>query len=64
MARYVIDAHTLLHLVDSDQFIDSSHQLVAPNSIRSEALQLLLRDVRAGERDEKAAWSFTNGSPR
>jgi predicted nucleic acid-binding protein len=55
MARYVIDAPTLLHLVDSDLRIDPSHQLVAPNSIRSEALQLLLRDVRRGTRTEKAA---------
>jgi hypothetical protein len=50
MARYVIDAPTLLHLVERDLSIDPSHQLVAPNSIRSEALQLLLRDVRRGER--------------
>jgi predicted nucleic acid-binding protein len=55
MARYVIDAPTLLHLVDSDLRIEASHQLVAPNSIRSEALQLLLRDVRRGTRTEKAA---------
>ena len=56
MARYVIDAPTLLHLVDnSDLRIDPSHQLVAPNSIRSEALQLLLRDVLRGKRTEKAA---------
>jgi predicted nucleic acid-binding protein len=55
MARYVIDAPTLLHLVDSDLSIDPAHQLVAPNTIRSEALQLLLRDVRRGERTEDAA---------
>ena len=56
MARYVIDAPTLLHLVDnSDLRIDPSHQLVAPNSIRSEALQLLLRDVLRGKRTDKAA---------
>jgi len=35
--------------------IDPSHQLVAPNSIRSEALQLLLRDVREGRRTDEAA---------
>ncbi len=55
MARYVIDAPTLLHLADSDLSIDPGHQLVGPNSIRSEALQLLLRDVRRGERTEQAA---------
>ena len=55
MARYVIDAPTLLHLVESELSIDPSHQLVAPNSIRSEALQLLLGDVRRGDRTDKAA---------
>ncbi|MGH3259765.1 MAG: hypothetical protein ACRDOU_30950 [Streptosporangiaceae bacterium] len=55
MARYVIDAPTLLHLVDAGLHVDPGHQLVAPNSIRSEALQLLLRDVRAGKRAETAA---------
>ncbi len=53
MARYVIDAPTLLHLVDND--LRSSHQLVAPNSIRSDALQLLLQDVLSGKRSESAA---------
>ncbi len=55
MARYVIDAPTLLHLVDVRLHVDPGHQLVAPNSIRSEALELLLRDVRAGKRTETAA---------
>jgi predicted nucleic acid-binding protein len=55
MARYVIDAPTLLHLVDAELHVDPDHQLVAPNSIRSEALELLLRDVRAGKRAEMAA---------
>jgi predicted nucleic acid-binding protein len=55
VARYVIDAPTLLHLVDARLHLDPGHQLVAPNSIRSEALELLLRDVRAGQRTETAA---------
>ena len=55
MARYVIDAPTLLQLVDGDRRVDPGHQLVAPNSIRSEALQLLLRDVRRGKRTDRAA---------
>jgi predicted nucleic acid-binding protein len=55
MARYVIDAPTLLHLVDAGIRVDPGHQLVAPNSIRSEALELLLHDVRAGKRSEAAA---------
>lgn len=55
MSRFVIDAPTLLHLVDSDLRVDPDHQLVAPNSIRSEALELLLRDVQQGTRAEKSA---------
>jgi len=50
-----IDAPTLLHLVDNELRVDPRHQLVAPNSIRSEALQLLLHDVRRGERTDKGA---------
>ena len=55
MARYVIDAPTLLYLVDAELHVDPGHQIVAPNSIRSEALELLLHDVRAGKRTEDAA---------
>lgn len=55
MARYVIDAPTLLHLLDNQSAVDPSHQLVAPSSIRSEALQLLLHDVRRGVRTDRAA---------
>ena len=55
MARYVIDAPTLLHLVDAGLRVDPGHQLVAPNSIRAQALELLLHEVRAGRRTEAAA---------
>ena len=55
MARYVVDARTVLHLIDNDLAIDLDHQLVAPNSIRSEALQLLLHEVRQGTRTDRAA---------
>ena len=55
MARYVIDAPTLLQLVDSGLDVAAGHRLVAPNSIRSEALQLLLDDVRTGTRTEAQA---------
>ncbi len=55
MARYVVDAPTLLHLVDAGLEVAPGHQLVAPNSVRSEALELLLRDVRAGKRTETEA---------
>lgn len=52
MARYVIDAVTWVHLVDNDLRLDPSVQLVAPSSIRSEALGLLLRDVTQGTRTD------------
>ncbi len=55
MARYAIDAPTLVHLVDEELEVDPYHRLVAPSSIRSEALALLLRDVRSGARSEKQA---------
>ena len=55
MARYVIDAPTLLHLVDARLHVDPGHKLVAPNSVRSEALELLLQSVRSGERSDSAA---------
>ncbi|GGC17249.1 hypothetical protein [Cellulomonas carbonis] len=55
MARYVVDARTLLHLVDHGARVDPAIHLVAPGSIRSEALQLLLDDVRAGTRTDEEA---------
>jgi len=55
MTRYVIDAPTLVHLIDHELRIEPSVQLVAPSSIRSEALQLLLRDVSGGRRTDAAA---------
>ena len=55
MARYVIDAPTLLHVLDEGLTIDPAHQLVAPSAIRSEALELLLGRVRRGEMAEKDA---------
>ncbi len=55
MKRFVIDAPTLLHLVDHAVRVAVDVQLVAPNAIRSEALTTLLRDVAAGRRTEKEA---------
>ncbi|MGA8047816.1 MAG: hypothetical protein WCA30_16280 [Dermatophilaceae bacterium] len=51
----MIDAPTLLHLVDEKVAVHPDHQLVAPNSVRSEALTLLLSDVRRGVRSEAEA---------
>ena len=55
LTRYAIDAATLLHLVSHDIRVNLSHQLVAPNSIRSQALQLLLDEVREGTLTERVA---------
>ena len=55
VARYVIDAPTLLHLVAESVDVSSAHQLVAPNLIRSQALSLLLAAVRDGEITEEVA---------
>ena len=55
MTRYVVDAATLIHLVDETLRPHADHQLVAPNRIRSEAMDLLLQDVRAGTRTERDA---------
>jgi predicted nucleic acid-binding protein len=55
MTRYAIDAPTLLHLVTERLTIGPSHQLVAPHSIRPDALTLLLGRVRRGELTEKEA---------
>jgi predicted nucleic acid-binding protein len=55
VTRFAIDAPTLLELVGNEATVDASHQLVAPNIIRSQALTLLLRAVLRGEMDERAA---------
>jgi len=55
MTRFVIDPPTLVQLAQDDRRIGAAHQLVAPNSIRSQALDLLLQRVRDGELTEKAA---------
>jgi hypothetical protein len=55
MTRFAIDPLTLVHLADGRHGVDPSHQLVAPNSIRSQALDLLLQRVRCGELSEQAA---------
>ena len=64
MGRYAIDATTLVRLVDEDLYIHPSHQLVAPNSIRTEALELLLRDVRDGTRSDREALARHDKMPQ
>jgi predicted nucleic acid-binding protein len=55
MTRFAIDPPILLQLVEDSRSIDPSHRLVAPNSIRSEALDLLLQRVRGGTLTEQTA---------
>jgi len=55
MARFVIDAPTLLHVVAEQVPVAEEHQLVAPNLLRSQALALLFDEVRAGRLGEREA---------
>jgi len=55
VTRFVIDPPTLVQLARDGGRIDPAHQLVAPNSIRSQALDLLLAAVRDGEVTEEEA---------
>jgi predicted nucleic acid-binding protein len=55
MSRYVLDPPTLVHVVSLGIAIHPEHQLVAPNSLRSEALSLLYDRVRQGELSEAEA---------
>jgi predicted nucleic acid-binding protein len=55
MTRFVIDAPTLVHLVTNGVPVAPAHQLVAPQSLRSQALDLLYGAVRGGELTEAEA---------
>ncbi len=55
MTRFVIDAPTLLHLVAEGIAVAPGHQLVAPQGLRSQALDLLYGAVRRGELTETDA---------
>jgi predicted nucleic acid-binding protein len=55
MTRFVIDAPTLVHLVTNRVPVAPAHQLVAPQSLRSQALDLLYGAVRRGELTEAEA---------
>jgi predicted nucleic acid-binding protein len=55
MARYVVDALALLQVASTGLRIHPDHQLVAPSSVRSEALSLLYERVRGGGLAEEEA---------
>jgi len=58
MTRFAIDAPTALELAQRRDQISLEHQLVAPNSIRALALDILLHQVRIGEISEPQALSL------
>lgn len=55
MTRFAIDPETFVLVARSTREIADSHQLVAPNSLRTRALELLLPEVRAGQLDDRTA---------
>ena len=55
MTRFGIDALTALRLIEEDIPIPDTHQLVAPNVLRSHVLSHLYRAVRRGELSPDAA---------
>lgn len=55
MTRFGIDAPTFLRLARGDRRTHPAHLLVAPSSLRSRALELLLQEVRAGQITEDEA---------
>jgi predicted nucleic acid-binding protein len=55
MTRFGIDPPTFLRLARDERPPNASHLLVAPNSLRSRAFELLLPAVRAGELSERVA---------
>jgi hypothetical protein len=59
MTRYAIDPPTLLELLTRG--VTSPHQLVAPAALRSQAMSIVYRDVRAGTMDAAAARELLEG---
>jgi predicted nucleic acid-binding protein len=55
MTRFVVDAPALLQIASTGVPIHPDHALIAPNSVRSEALSLLYDQVRRGELAEDEA---------
>ena len=55
VARYAIDPRTLVRLVDLGAHLDPAVRLVAPHSIRAQALELLWGDVLRGARTDHEA---------
>jgi predicted nucleic acid-binding protein len=58
VSRIAIDPETLVRLAGSSHEISTVHQLLAPNSIRSLALDILLQRVRNRELSEREAMTL------
>ena len=48
MTRFVVDAPVLLSIIDGGAPVHPAHRLVAPNAVRTQALELVLARVRDG----------------
>lgn len=55
MTRYAIDALTAVRMVREGITVPESHQLVAPNVLRSQALSHIYRATRQGELSDDEA---------
>jgi len=55
VTRLAIDPATFVHVVRQDRRPDPSHQLVAPSSLRTRALEVVLTEVRTGRLDDREA---------
>jgi hypothetical protein len=55
MSRFVIDPPALIDLVREGRPVGGAHQLIAPNAVRSQALELLIHEVDTGELSEREA---------
>ena len=49
MTRFVVDAPVLLSIIDGGAPVHADHSLVAPNAVRTQALELVLARVRDGD---------------
>jgi len=58
VTRFAIDPEAFLSVARADREPHESHQLVAPNSLRTRALELLLAEVRAGDLEERRAFEI------
>lgn len=61
MTRYAIDAPTAVRLAREGSTVSPEHQLVAPNLVRSQALSLVYRAVRAGDLGKDEARAILDG---